>query len=129
MIAVTACSATSGSSARISVTARAGNRRPWPAVRRVGGRATGYSFVPDEQESGATSHHLDRTLLAVSGDSRSMTASAMPRSAAEGPSLRGILRRVADAAVTPLALDDVLDHFHPLRRGTELRGRIVGIVP
>jgi len=58
-----------------------------------------------------------------------MTASAMPRPAAAKPALRGMLRRVADAAVTPLAFDDVLDHFHPLRRGTELRGRIVGIVP
>jgi ferredoxin-NADP reductase len=39
-----------------------------------------------------------------------------------------MLRRVADAAVTPLELDDVLDHFHPLRRNTELRGRIVQVV-
>ncbi|WP_244930477.1 ferredoxin reductase [Nocardioides sp. W7] len=58
-----------------------------------------------------------------------MTASAMPRTTpAATRSLRGMLRRVADAAVTPLALDDVLDHFHPLRRGTELRGRIVEVV-
>ncbi|WP_139984483.1 ferredoxin reductase [Nocardioides litoris] len=39
------------------------------------------------------------------------------------------LRAVADAAVTPLDLDDVLDHFHPLRGGTELRGRVVEVRP
>ena len=37
------------------------------------------------------------------------------------------LRRVAEAAVTPLELDDVLDVFHPLRAGAELRGRIVSV--
>lgn len=56
-----------------------------------------------------------------------MTAAALPRPTGSGRSLRGVLRRVADAAVTPLELDDVLDHFHPLRRGTELRGRIVSV--
>ena len=40
-------------------------------------------------------------------------------------SLRDGLRRVAEAAVTPLELDDVLDVFHPLRAGADLRGRIV----
>ena len=45
-------------------------------------------------------------------------------------SLRTVLKRVADAAVTPLELGDVLDVFHPLRRGREgLQGRIVSIVP
>ncbi|MEI5674421.1 MULTISPECIES: ferredoxin reductase [unclassified Nocardioides] len=59
-----------------------------------------------------------------------MTAAAMPRTSPGATrSLKGMLRRVADAAVTPLELDDVLDHFHPLRRGTELRGRIVQVVP
>ncbi|MFC5176481.1 ferredoxin reductase [Nocardioides taihuensis] len=43
--------------------------------------------------------------------------------------LRASLRRLADAAVTPLDLDDVLDHFHPLREGTELRGRVVAVRP
>lgn len=43
------------------------------------------------------------------------------------PSLRGLLRQVADAAVTPLELDDVLDHFHPLRRSRRLQGRIVRV--
>ncbi|GAB2866113.1 ferredoxin reductase [Nocardioides pacificus] len=42
-------------------------------------------------------------------------------------SLRDGLRRVADAAVTPLELDDVLDVFHPLRAGAPLRGRIVEV--
>jgi ferredoxin-NADP reductase len=44
-----------------------------------------------------------------------------------GWSLRSSLRRVAEAAVTPLELGDVLDVFHPLRRGAELRGRIVEV--
>ncbi len=38
-------------------------------------------------------------------------------------------RRVADAAVTPLDLDDVLDVFSPLRKGAELRGRVVAVRP
>lgn len=46
-----------------------------------------------------------------------------------GLALRRKLRAVADAAVSPLTLDDVLDHFHPLRRDTELRGRIVSVTP
>ncbi|WP_312856365.1 ferredoxin reductase [Nocardioides pelophilus] len=36
---------------------------------------------------------------------------------------------MAEAAVTPLSLDDVLDSFHPLRSGTDLRGRIVAVQP
>jgi stearoyl-CoA 9-desaturase NADPH oxidoreductase len=48
------------------------------------------------------------------------------------PGLRGValrerLRRFADAAVTPLDIDDVLDVFHPLRSGADLRGRIVSV--
>ena len=48
------------------------------------------------------------------------------------PGLRGValrerLRRLAEAAVTPLDLDDVLDVFHPLRPGADLRGRIVSV--
>ena len=48
------------------------------------------------------------------------------------PGLRGValrerLRRLADAAVTPLDIDDVLDVFHPLRSGADLRGRIVSV--
>ena len=43
--------------------------------------------------------------------------------------LRERARRLADAAVTPLTLDDVLDTFHPLRAGTDLRGRIVSVQP
>src|SRR4051794_48926 len=39
--------------------------------------------------------------------------------------LRTTLRRVADSAFTPLELPDVLDVFHPLRRGAQLRGKIV----
>lgn len=52
---------------------------------------------------------------------------------APGPrrGLRQRLRSLADAAVTPLDLDDVLDHFHPLRGGTPsgLRGRVVEVRP
>jgi stearoyl-CoA 9-desaturase NADPH oxidoreductase len=46
-----------------------------------------------------------------------------------GGSLRESLRRVAEAAVTPLELGDVLDVFHPLRRGADLRARIVEVRP
>ena len=53
--------------------------------------------------------------------------------AAAGPTspigLRGRLRQVVEAAVTPLEIDDVLDVFSPLRRGAELRGRIVEVRP
>ena len=49
-----------------------------------------------------------------------------------GLSLRESLRKLADAAVTPLEIDDVLDVFHPLRAGQSdkgLRGRIVEVRP
>jgi len=66
-----------------------------------------------------------------------MSTSVTPRASgataspvrARGRSLRDGLRRVAEAAVTPLQLDDVLDVFHPLRAGAELRGRIVAVHP
>ncbi|MDF1604242.1 ferredoxin reductase [Nocardioides sp. YIM 152315] len=43
--------------------------------------------------------------------------------------VRDGLRRVAESAVTPLELSDVLDVFHPLRRGADLRARIVEVRP
>src|SRR3954468_16000749 len=46
-----------------------------------------------------------------------------------GFNLRQGLRRMAEAAVTPLEIDDVLDVFHPLRRGADLRGRILEVRP
>ena len=47
-----------------------------------------------------------------------------------GWNLRQGLRRVVDAAVTPLELGDVLDVFHPLRGGRDgLQGRIVSVTP
>ena len=46
----------------------------------------------------------------------------------DAPSATG-LRRLAEAAVTPLELDDVLDVFNPLRAGADLRGRIVSVTP
>ena len=45
----------------------------------------------------------------------SISASGPARGRAAGTSLRSALRRVAEAAVTPLELADVLDVFHPLR--------------
>ena len=39
------------------------------------------------------------------------------------------LRRIAELAVTPLVPDDYLDLFSPLRRGAQLRGRVVEVVP
>ena len=48
-------------------------------------------------------------------------------SPAAGRTLRTGLRRLAEAAVTPLEIDDVLDVFHPLRSGAQLRGRIVSV--
>ncbi|MDZ5619851.1 ferredoxin reductase [Nocardioides sp. HM23] len=60
--------------------------------------------------------------------SSSISAPFLVRSAQRG-GLRSRLRALADAAVTPLTLDDVLDSFHPLRSGTDLRGRIVAVQP
>ncbi len=60
----------------------------------------------------------------------SISASGPARGLAPGTSFRGALRRVAEAAVTPLELDDVLDVFHPLRGGrAALQGRIVSVTP
>jgi ferredoxin-NADP reductase len=42
---------------------------------------------------------------------------------------RDRLARLAHAATTPLVPDDYLDLFSPLRRGAELRGRVVEVVP
>ncbi|MDN4160892.1 ferredoxin reductase [Nocardioides abyssi] len=58
-----------------------------------------------------------------------MTTAAAPFVPGRGRTLRSALRRVAESAVTPLELDDVLDVFHPLRAGAELRGRIVQVLP
>ena len=61
-----------------------------------------------------------------------MTSTASPRTAGrpgERRSLRAALRRVAEAAVTPLEIEDVLDVFHPLRAGATLRGRVVAVHP
>ena len=52
---------------------------------------------------------------------------ALPATTTRGRSLRDSLRRVAEAAVTPLELSDVLDVFHPLRRGADLRAKIVEV--
>ena len=60
--------------------------------------------------------------------STSLSGPFLVRSGQRG-GLRRRLRVLADAAVTPLTLDDVLDNFHPLRSGTDLRGRIVTVQP
>jgi ferredoxin-NADP reductase len=60
----------------------------------------------------------------------SISASGPARGIGAGTSLRTALRRVAEAAVTPLEIHDVLDVFHPLRGGRPgLQGRIVSITP
>ncbi|HEU4811024.1 MAG TPA: ferredoxin reductase [Nocardioides sp.] len=63
-----------------------------------------------------------------------MSTVVTPRVAERAPAparrtLRDSLRRLAEAAVTPLELDDVFDVFHPLRAGAELRGRVVSVTP
>ena len=45
------------------------------------------------------------------------------------PSLRRRLVRLAERATTPLLPADYLDLFDPLRRGADLRGRIVAVQP
>ncbi|HYG94661.1 MAG TPA: ferredoxin reductase [Nocardioides sp.] len=66
----------------------------------------------------------------MSSTSIGTTGLRLAREQRRGPeSLRQRLRALADAAVTPLTIDDVLDHFHPLRSGTELRGRVVEVRP
>jgi ferredoxin-NADP reductase len=60
----------------------------------------------------------------------SFSASGPARGFTAGSSLRNALRRVAEAAVTPLEIHDVLDVFHPLRGGRPgLQGRIVSVTP
>jgi stearoyl-CoA 9-desaturase NADPH oxidoreductase len=60
----------------------------------------------------------------------SISASGPARGFRAGTSLRNALRRVAESAVTPLELHDVLDVFHPLRGGRPaLQGRIVAVKP
>ena len=61
-----------------------------------------------------------------------MSTVVTPRTSLRAPApaartLRDSLRRLAEAAVTPLEIDDVLDVFHPLRSGAQLRGRIVSV--
>ena len=63
-----------------------------------------------------------------------MTTASLPAGAGGRPTglgrmLRQAARSVAESAVTPLDLDDLLDHFHPLRRGADLSGRVLEVVP
>ena len=67
---------------------------------------------------------------AVTPRASGATSGTTPTDAAGQPrGLRAGLRRFAEAAVTPLELDDVLDVFHPLRAGATLRGRVVAVRP
>ena len=62
----------------------------------------------------------------------SISVPTLGRSTLPARGLRDRLRAVADAAVSPLTVDDVLDHFHPLRREPGdgmLRGRVVEVRP
>ncbi|WP_028655267.1 ferredoxin reductase [Nocardioides sp. J54] len=57
------------------------------------------------------------------------STTAGPRSAARTGRLPNRLRSLLDAAVTPLTVDDLLDHFAPLRPGAAsgLKGRIEAV--
>lgn len=57
------------------------------------------------------------------------TTTSAPRRSARPARLGAGLRSLLDAAVTPLTVDDLLDHFAPLRPGaaTGLQGRIVAV--
>lgn len=57
------------------------------------------------------------------------TTTSAPRRSARPARLGAGLRGLLDAAVTPLTVDDLLDHFAPLRPGaaTGLQGRIVSV--
>jgi len=57
------------------------------------------------------------------------TTTAGPLAAARTGRLSSGLRNLLDAAVTPLSVDDLLDHFAPLRPGAAsgLQGRIVAV--
>jgi stearoyl-CoA 9-desaturase NADPH oxidoreductase len=57
----------------------------------------------------------------------SLTVGRTEQGSPPRPRLRDRVRRLAEAAVTPLELSDVLDVFHPLRAGAELRGKIVSV--
>ena len=51
------------------------------------------------------------------------------RPLALGRSIRDGARRLAELAATPLVPADYLDVFNPLRRGADLRGRVVSVTP
>src|SRR4051812_20538773 len=56
-------------------------------------------------------------------------AAAPKRPLALGRTIRDGARRLAELAATPLVPADYLDVFNPLRRGAELRGRVVAVTP
>ncbi|WP_235535879.1 ferredoxin reductase [Nocardioides sp. Root190] len=57
------------------------------------------------------------------------TTTETPRTGARSGRLTSGLRNLLDSAVTPLTVDDLLDHFAPLRTGAAagLQGRIVSV--
>src|ERR1700710_910390 len=46
-----------------------------------------------------------------------------------GRSIKNGARRLAELAATPLVPADYLDVFNPLRRGADLRGRVISVTP
>src|SRR5690349_14995500 len=104
-------SATSGSSARMTAACSAVSSGP-DAVNRFASIVTFFCqmrtrnrprFTDTTQDFSVSGHHYEDMSL---------------------------LRAVADAAVHPLTLDDLLDHFRPLRGGTgpeQVQGRITAV--
>lgn len=76
-----------------------------------------------------TPPHCDARSVSLTADRPSTSERVRPERG-RTQRLRSGLRGLLDAAVTPLTVDDVLDHFAPLRpAATGLRGRIVSVEP
>ena len=76
-----------------------------------------------------TPPHCDARRVSLTADRPSTSERGRPERG-RTQRLRSGLRGLLDAAVTPLTVDDVLDHFAPLRPAAlGLRGRIVSVEP
>ena len=126
MMAATVRSATSGRWARMSAITSGERRTPCPAVRRGVREAIVPLIVPYAQNRATDSPVRIMSLSHRSGmlDVREPTTAASPT---PWRALRAQLGRVAEAASSPLVPADFLDLFAPLRRGAELRGRVVSV--
>ena len=133
MIAVTTCSATVGQLGAHLVDRLGGQLQPVVGGAARAARAMDrpfclqrtnvtWSFTSDGQD-------FTRPSAGHWSHGQHLPYPPAPRPGPGRCALRERLRRLAEAAVTPLELDDVLDVFHPLRSGAELRGRIVAVVP